>query len=290
MTDRQLIENAIFEATGAPFVLVSQQAIGGGCINDAFRLQGEDRSYFLKTNRLSFAPAFSAEALALQQLAACEGVRTPKVIAEIQSATQAYLILEYIPTRASRSGNWESLGRGLAKLHAERQAYFGWERDNLIGATPQPNPRSDDWLEFFRIHRLEHQLRLCHKRGFAPKGSDKLLDRLDTFFTDHHPVPSLLHGDLWSGNVAFDEEGEPFIFDPGSYYGDREADIAFTEFFGGFAPSFYEAYDDALSLSDGYQIRKTLYNLYHCLNHVYLFGAGYTGQADQMVRQLLSEI
>ncbi|MDQ8201724.1 fructosamine kinase family protein [Pelagicoccus sp. SDUM812003] len=290
MDDRALIENALYEATGKPFSIASQQAIGGGCINDAFRLQGEDRSYFLKSNRPHFADAYAAEALALRQLGECDGVRVPKVIVELQSDTQAYLILEYIPTRASRSGDWESLGRGLAELHAVEQPFFGWERDNLIGATPQPNERSDDWIAFFRERRLEHQLRLCHSRGFTPRGADTLLERLEDFFEDHRPHPSLLHGDLWSGNVAFDADGQPFIFDPGSYYGDREADIAFTEFFGGFSREFYEAYNDSLSLSAGYSVRKTLYNLYHCLNHVYLFGSGYTSQAEEMVRQLLSEV
>lgn len=289
MSDRQLIESTLSETLGRPFKIASQQALGGGCINDAYRLESADGlNLFVKANRRDFHDSFSAEAVALQEIAATQTVRVPQVIAQIQGATQAYLILEYIETRPSRTGDWRTLGQQLAQLHAIEQPHFGWHRDNLIGATPQPNPRTETWLDFFAAHRLEHQFSLCQSRGYKLPLRDELLRQLPVLLADHPATPSLLHGDLWSGNAAFDPQGSPFLFDPGSYYGDREADLAFTEFFGGFPPEFYQAYQAELPLDSGYSQRKTLYNLYHCLNHLYLFGASYANQAEQMTRQLLS--
>lgn len=289
MSDRDLIEAALSEHRGTPFSIASQQAIGGGCINDAYRLRGDDgQTYFVKANSPSFLPAFQTEAQALAELAATQTVRVPQVVAALAGDSQAYLILEYIETRPSHSGDWQSLGRQLAELHRIEQSYFGWTHDNHIGATPQANPRTDSWPEFFRVHRLERQLSLCASRGYHLPQSDALLAALPSFFENHQPSPSLLHGDLWSGNVSFASDGSPFLYDPASYYGDREADLAFTEFFGGFPASFYQAYREALPLDSGYERRKILYNLYHCLNHLYLFGASYAHQAEEMARQLLS--
>lgn len=288
MSDRQLIESTLSEHLDTPFRIESQRALGGGCINDAYRIEGNGQSFFMKANSLKYFDAFSSEADALKELAATQTVRVPEVIALFRGESQAYLILEYIETRTSRSGDWEKLGRDLATLHQCEMPHFGWTRDNLIGATPQPNPRSDDWIDFFREHRIEHQLRLCKGRGYTLPHAEELLNAIPSFFESYRPFPSLLHGDLWSGNVAFDPQGRPFVFDPGSYYGDREADLAFTEFFGGFSDRFYAAYADALGLDPGYERRKILYNLYHCLNHLYLFGASYASQAEQMTRQLLS--
>ncbi|MBK1878300.1 fructosamine kinase family protein [Pelagicoccus mobilis] len=288
MSDQQLIETALSDTSGLPFRIASQRALGGGCINDAYRLEGEDgRPFFVKANQLDFHDSFAAEAAALKELAETNTVRVPQVVAQIQGNSQAYLILEYIDARPSRTGDWQTLGRQLAQLHALPKPYFGWHRDNLIGATPQPNPQTSSWLDFFAEHRLEHQLSLCQSRGYKLPLAAELLKELPTLLADHNVAPSLLHGDLWSGNAAFDSAGSPFIFDPGSYYGDREADLAFTEFFGGFPPEFYQAYNAEFPLAPGYSRRKTLYNLYHCLNHLYLFGASYAHQAEQMTRQLL---
>lgn len=288
MSDRQLIESSLSEYLGTSFSIDSQRALGGGCINDAFRVEGSGKAFFMKANTLKFHDAFATEAAALEEIAATRTIRVPQVIALLKGSSQSYLILEYIETRTSRSGDWQKLGNDLAALHAKAMPYFGWNRDNLIGATPQPNPRSEDWSEFFCTQRIEHQLKLCKKRGYALPQADALLEAVPSFFANYQPFPSLLHGDLWSGNVAFDSNGAPFVFDPGSYYGDREADLAFTEFFGGFSDTFYESYHDALPLDPGYAQRKILYNLYHCLNHLYLFGASYASQAEHMTRQILS--
>lgn len=288
MSDRDLIETAISQHCGQSFAIETQQSIGGGCINDAYKILGNGHSYFVKSNQKSFLPAFTTEAIALRELASTRTLRIPQVIDVIDGDSQGYLILEYIESRPSSSGDWQSLGRQLAQLHRIEQPYFGWSQDNLIGATPQPNPKSESWLGFFSEHRLRHQLELCSTRNYQLPLADALLNAIPSFLQGHSPFPSLLHGDLWSGNVSFTSDGQPFTYDPACYYGDREADLAFTEFFGGFPPTFYEAYNEELPLDSGYESRKTLYNLYHCLNHLYLFGASYANQAEQMTRQLLS--
>jgi fructosamine-3-kinase len=177
-------------------------------------------------------------------------------------------------------------------MHRCESGRFGWHRDNTIGSTPQINDPSDDWITFYRDHRLGFQYQLAADHGYGelmPSGQ-QLMDCLDQFFADYKPRASLLHGDLWSGNYAIDQNGQPVIFDPAVYYGDREADLAMTELFGGFSARFYAAYNDAYPLDAGYKVRKNLYNLYHILNHLNLFGGGYLGQAERMTRQLLSEV
>lgn len=286
MRDRETIDAAVSRALGRAFRAESVQTLGGGCIHRALRVADGQGAVFVKQNNRSFRDAFEAEALALGQIAETETLRVPRALAVVDGEEASYLVLEYIEPRPSRGGDWRALGHQLAALHAIRQPRFGWGRDNLIGATPQPNPQADDWAEFFRVHRLEHQIRLNRDKGFAPRAAAQLLDSVGALLAGHAPWPSLLHGDLWSGNVAFDAGGAPFVFDPASYCGDREADLAFTEFFGGFPPAFYEAYRDALPLDSGYERRKTLYNLYHCLNHAYLFGGGYASEAERMILDL----
>jgi fructosamine-3-kinase len=169
---------------------------------------------------------------------------------------------------------------------------FGWDRDNTIGSTPQLNEPSVDWVTFWRERRLGYQLELAARNGYRGRlkqRGERLLDGLGALL-DHNPVPSLLHGDLWGGNLGYDEAGEPVIFDPACYFGDREADLAMTELFGGFGRRFWAAYQEAWPLSEGYPVRKHLYNLYHVINHLNLFGGGYLSQAESMIDRLLAEI
>jgi fructosamine-3-kinase len=170
-----------------------------------------------------------------------------------------------------RNGDWAALGQMLAKLHRQTGPRFGWHRDNWIGATPQVNGWRDDWSEFWQECRIRPQLELARKNGFSLPEPPRL--------KNHQPQASLLHGDLWSGNAGFIEKG-PVIFDPAVYYGDREADIAMTELFGGFPARFYDAYNEAFPLPAGYETRKHFYNLYHLLNHLNIFGAGYLGRVQ----------
>jgi fructosamine-3-kinase len=198
-------------------------------------------------------------------------VRVPAVL----EVGNAFIRLEHLELQ--RSGDWEAMGRMLAKLHHVRGPRFGWHRDNWIGLSPQQNTWCDDWTEFFRERRLRPQA----ERAGVPVN----LEGIAKLLGGHQPQPSLLHGDLWSGNAGFTAEG-PVIFDPAVYYGDREADLAMTELFGGFPRDFYDAYRKAWPLDEGYERRKHLYNLYHLLNHLNLFGDSYRGRVEATLRRL----
>jgi len=289
----QLILNQIESATGAEFKLQSVRPLAGGDINSAYCLTGVNRSYFVKLNRPEQSDMFAAEAAGLAELAATQTVRIPQPIAHGETSEHAFLVLEYIDFGSASPASQRQFGRQLALLHEQRQPYFGWCRDNTIGSTPQPNPQSTDWINFWRSQRLQHQLQLAaHKgyRGHLQTSGAQLRDRLAGFFHGYQPHPSLLHGDLWGGNAATDKQGNPVMFDPACYYGDKEADLAMTELFGGFGADFYAAYRETSPLDQGYAVRKVLYNLYHILNHLNLFGSGYLGQAENMILRLLSEV
>jgi protein-ribulosamine 3-kinase len=266
-------------------------SIGGGDINSAYKLQTADLIWFIKLNRADLADMFSAEAAGLRELADMGAVRVPEVICFGQFQQHAYLVLNYIELGSLRGDSAQVFGRQLAQLHRQPQAFFGWQRDNTIGSTPQYNSRSDDWVSFWRQQRLGKQLQFAADKGYTGLLQDrgeKLLEQLGDFFTDYQPQPALLHGDLWGGNAATDIHGKPVMFDPACYYGDREADIAMTELFGGFGKEFYAAYRAEYPLDAGYKTRKTLYNLYHIFNHLNLFGRGYLSQANGMIEQLLA--
>jgi protein-ribulosamine 3-kinase len=230
---------------------------------------------FLKEGALTRADAFDAEAEGLAALR--PHIRVPQVLDRGIKGGKAYIRLEFL--HLEKSGNWRDLGRMLAKLHRQTGPRFGWSRDNYIGLSPQQNGWCDDWLEFWRTQRMQPQLELARKNGFAVDPPD--LNLLKT----HRPQPSLLHGDLWSGNAGFTADG-PVIYDPAVYYGDRETDLAMTELFGGFPREFYRAYNEAFLLEPGYEKRKHLYNLYHLLNHLNIFGGGYLAQVNATLRLL----
>ncbi|MBE9608385.1 fructosamine kinase family protein [Chitinilyticum piscinae] len=280
------LENAISHLTGQPFHSRQQHSVGGGCINEAFVLGDGEQRFFVKTNRARLHHMFVAEAEGLRALAA--GMRVPEVIADGVSGDTAWLVLEWL----DMGDNPEpaAMGEALARVHRVTTPQFGWHIDNTIGSTPQSNTWHDDWVSFWREERLEPQFALAARNGCRfGKDADLLLERLPVFFHDYLPQPSLLHGDLWSGNAAGLPDGTPVIFDPACYFGDRECDLAMTELFGGFGPRFMAAYHASWAIDPGYRVRKTLYNLYHIVNHVNLFGGGYTSQARSMLAQLLAE-
>jgi protein-ribulosamine 3-kinase len=289
----QEIEAAIGKATGVPFAIASRSATGGGCINECYVIRGHERAYFVKLNTPERAEMFSAEAAGLQEIAHTKTVRVPEPVCHGASPAACWLVLEHLELRAGTDGSMRALGRRLAGMHRVTAREHGWKRDNTIGATPQVNTRSSDWIGFWREQRLGFQLRLAASKGHGGRlvaDGERLLEKLPAFFPGHEPVPSLLHGDLWLGNAAASAGGEPVIFDPAVYYGDRGADLAMTELFGGFPPAFYEAYHAEYPLNAGYATRKDLYNLYHVLNHLNLFGGGYRAQAERMIGQLLAQV
>ncbi len=288
------IAEAITEATGVPFEPTGRSGVAGGCINEGTRLEGHDgRRYFVKLNRADRLDMFQAEFEGLAELAAAGALHVPEPVAAGTAEGRAFLVMEYIPMGGSGSKAGAALGEGLAALHRVTRPRFGWHRDNTIGSTPQINTESADWVDFWRRHRLGFQLDLAARKGHGGRlqrlGAE-LLERFPALFTDYRPQPALLHGDLWGGNWGSDDQGRPVIFDPAVYYGDREADLAMTELFGGFGPDFYAAYHGAWPLDPGYAVRKTFYNLYHILNHLNLFGGGYGNQAEHMMERLLAEL
>lgn len=287
----QTISRAISDATGEPFHAGQHQSVGGGCINSAAKVSDGARSYFVKLNSASSLAMFEAEADGLRELRKPGAIAVPEPLATGSAEGQAFIVMEDM--ELGGRGNGAQLGRELAQLHRTTQERFGWFRDNTIGSTPQYNDECHDWIDFWREQRLGKQLAMAARKGaggsLQRKGAE-LMDNIAVFFSDYAPVPSLLHGDLWSGNYAFRHDGAPVIFDPAVYYGDREADIAMTELFGGFGSDFYAAYNEAWSLDAGYKVRKTFYNLYHILNHFNLFGGGYAAQAEGMIDRLLAEL
>ena len=290
--DTRALIGAIEAATGFQLRGDSLAAVGGGCINEAVRIPTtEGTTLFVKLNAADRLAMFEAEAEGLQALADCGALRVPRPLGSGTAGGRAWLALEYLSLEGTGGG--ARLGEGLAQQHRCTARAFGWHRDNTIGATPQPNAWDDDWVRFWRERRLGFQLDLAARQGYGgelQRLGERLLAALDVFFDDHRPVPSLLHGDLWGGNWGVLASGEPVLFDPAVYYGDREADIAMTELFGGFGRDFRAAYEAAWPLDPGYRVRRTLYNLYHILNHLNLFGGGYLGQSLRMTEQLLAEI
>lgn len=293
MAQFSTIISEIESATGKNLQDATITSIGGGCINSAFRLDNGDMSYFIKVNSPRLAAMFEAEAHGLQEMKATQSIRVPEVICFGEADGHSYLALEYIPLGSLRGGASTLLGEQLAQMHMAPQPYFGWHMDNTIGSTPQINDRSHDWLSFWQQERIGQQLRFAAGNGFGGQlqsQGEKLLADMDKLLEGHDPKPALLHGDLWGGNAAGDDQGMPVIFDPACYYGDREADLAMTELFGGFGGDFFAAYNATYPVDSGYQMRKTLYNLYHIINHLNLFGGGYLGQAESMIDRLLAQI
>ena len=293
MAQLDTIIEEIEAATNTSLANHQLSSIGGGCINTAYQVKTDDHDFFVKMNRPSLLAMFEAEAQGLQEMAATESVRVPEVICYGTADGHSYLVLEYIPLGSLRGHAAGLLGERLARMHRVEQPYFGWHIDNTIGDTPQINDRHDDWVSFWQQERLQKQLEFAAKNGFrgrVQQRGEALLADIPIFFESYQPQPSLLHGDLWGGNAAADDQGNPVIFDPACYYGDREADLAMTELFGGFGHDFHAAYRGEYAVDEGYSVRKTLYNLYHILNHANMFGGGYTGQAESMIERLLAEI
>jgi len=267
-------------------------AVSGGSINQTYRMDMGLKSLFVKLHQVQYMPMFGAESDGLRALHDSGAIRVPNVYAHAHDDCYSWLVMEYIKLGSHSSMGEKIFAQQLANMHRYVGESFGWFRTNTIGSTTQINTPNTDWIDFYRKQRLGYQLQLAKKNGFSSSLQEKgerLLADLPEFFTGYEVQPCLLHGDLWSGNHAMDTHGAPVIFDPAVYYGDREADIAMTELFGGLSSDFYAAYDEAYPLDVGYQVRKPLYNLYHILNHANLFAGSYVRQAESMMDQLLAK-
>ena len=271
----------------------SSRSVGGGCINQTLALSlSNGETVFLKQNDRPPGGMFEKEARGLNLMREAQnGPRIPEVVALPEESNPKFLLLEYIEEGAPGNGYYQRFGQALAAMHRVTQDHYGLDHDNFIGSTVQKNSPEKDALVFFREHRLGFQQKLARDRGLLPVGCDKkidqLRDRLDQFLDLSGEQPALVHGDLWSGNTFADTAGRPCLVDPAVHFGLRETDLAMTELFGRLPQPFYDAYREAFPQNPGYEERKSIYNLYHLLNHLNLFGGSYLGSVTATVTQFV---
>ncbi|MCD7946513.1 MAG: fructosamine kinase family protein [Clostridiales bacterium] len=284
------LEQAISATFGENLHITGRQAVSGGDINRAYRLALSDgTAVFMKCNTVANRDFFRAEVDGLNALRAAHTIGVPEPLATGTDRQQgvSFLLMEYLAPSPQRKDYWETFGHELALLHRvstaglvseDRSLSFGFRSDNYIGASRQINLPKAGWVDFFRDCRLYPQLRMAGQTldYGARKRCENLLQRLDALLVEPE-FPSLLHGDLWSGNAAGGPDGRAWIFDPAAYVGHFEAELAMTELFGGFPATFYKAYHEVNPIDPGYTERRDLYNLYHLLNHLNLFGGSYLG-------------
>jgi fructosamine-3-kinase len=291
MVDAGRLFDLIRSATG---IEISEKsglmAVGGGDIHASYRLETDSGPLFLKLNDADSLAMFAAEADGLAAIRQTDTIRVPEVIAYAGDDQLSFLLLEWLEMSNCGPREDRDLGGSLARLHRCQGESHGWPSDNFIGSTPQTNSPDDDWTDFYRDCRLRPQFEMAARNGFGnplQEIGDKLCDHLGSLLGSYQPPPSLLHGDLWGGNKAALTDGAPVIFDPAAYYGDRETDLAMTRLFGGFSESFYSAYEEEWPLTEGAGTRCRLYQLYHLLNHLNLFGASYLNRATDIANSLL---
>jgi len=272
--------------------VISETTTTGGSINETSILQlDNDQKVFIKKNKSSLKNMFKAEAEGLLAMSEIEGgPRIPGIMAVIQNNDYQYLILEAIEQHKPGDDFWQKFGKSLANMHKKKFSQYGFEIDNYIGATEQKNQFENDWISFFREHRLGYQSKLAFDSGLISlsefKKFEEFQNRLSEYIEKDNFYPSLLHGDLWSGNYMVDENGNPVLIDPAVYYGDAEADLAMTMLFGRFSEEFYQSYFDTFGPPDnGFEDRMEIYQLYHLLNHLNLFGKSYLSACLKIVNK-----
>ena len=287
------LKETIQNIFGSGAVVVRRTSAFGGDINRAYVLELSDGSkVFMKANSPKNIDFFVSEAAGLEAMRKTGTVRVPKVLGYGTDGGESFLLLEYIESGGKNRNSMAELGRNLAEMHLAETGDFsgrgryGFVRDNYIGASTQTNTPAETWIDFFRERRLMPQFEWAsgYFSGEDRKRINKLLDGLDRFLTEPEQ-PSLLHGDLWGGNYMVDRNGSPWLIDPATYVGHAEADLAMTELFGGFDRAFYDAYKETAGIDPGYRDRRNLYNLYHLLNHLNLFGGGYLHSVQSVIRR-----
>ena len=267
--------------------------LSSGITGETFRLQAKSESIFLKRIDINKSSILNSEAEGLKAISNTNSLKTPRIFAKGESENFAWLALEFVSLRTPDSNCAIKMGESLAAMHQNQNDFHGWHSNNWIGANKQRNSFLNDWPKFFKEFRLLPQLNQALDNNLDTSVFDNgqlLLEEISKLFTNYYPDPSLLHGDLWAGNWASDLEGNPIAFDPACYYGDRETDIAMTELFAGFHQDFYDAYNSANPIDKGYIDRKSVYNLYHILNHFNIFGVSYEQQASDLIQKSLSVI
>ncbi|MCW8332961.1 fructosamine kinase family protein [Vibrio sp. SCSIO 43135] len=281
---QQLSETLMFD-----FNINERSKVHGGEISECYMISDGEQRYFVKTNTRDFLPQFQVEAENIQTLRDTSTVFVPELILTGTSKDHSFIVLNYLATKPLDDNKLSfKFGAQLAKLHLwGEQKEFGYDQDNYIGNTLQPNKWDRKWHRFFSEQRIGWQLQLLREKGIELVNIGEFVQLVESRLASHTPRPSLLHGDLWHGNVAKSAFG-PICYDPACYWGDRECDIAMTELFEGFQPEFYQGYESVLPLDFGYAERKDIYNLYHVLNHYNQFGGHYLAEAESMVEKILS--
>lgn len=284
------ITEAIKDIYGTNSVIIEKKEIFGGDINRAYRLTLADgKILFMKSNRARALDNLRAEAAGLDAIRETRAIGVPTVLGLGKDGNDAFLLLEFLPAGRQVKDFWELFARELANMHmtgTPENGMFGFAIDNYIGSNEQKNDWHGSWISFFRDCRLKPQVNMASSyfSSGQRKEMDSLLDKLDRYLVEPEK-PSLIHGDLWSGNMITGSDGKGWLIDPAVYYGHPEADIAMTELFGGFSYRFYGAYREAANSMYGYEDRKDLYNLYHLLNHLNLFGGGYLSSVLRIVKR-----
>jgi protein-ribulosamine 3-kinase len=263
---------------------------GGGCINHGGRLQTSKGPFFIKWNRTEALPQmFKTESKGLKLLRDTKTIHVPEVVLESVAGNLQYLVLEYIESKLQNARYWTDFGRNLALLHKNSNESFGLDHDNYVGSLKQYNHQETSWGEFLISQRLDIMVKLAGERGHidsrAREKFDALYKRLNSILSDEKP--SLLHGDLWAGNLIVDDLGSPCMIDPAVYYGNREVDLAMTQLFGGFDKAFFESYNEEFPLAEGYESRIRIYQLYPLLVHVNLFGKSYLPKVVSILNEFV---
>lgn len=292
------LDEAVTSLFGENLRIVSKRPVHGGDINESYCLSLSDGSaVFMKCNAIKNLSFFEAEAKGLEALRQTETIGVPKALALGTDKAQriSFLLMEYLERAAKLTGYWEMFGRELAAMHradcsefteAKQGRPFGFTHDNYIGASPQINTPKENWITFFRECRLLPQIKMAERYldSKMRKQFTKLMDHLDSYLVEPK-FPSLIHGDLWSGNSVCGPNGKAWILDPAVYVGHYEAELAMTELFGGNPQSFYDAYHEVTPIDSGYHDRRDLYNLYHMVNHLNLFGGTYLGSVQRILNR-----
>lgn len=280
------ISEQIGQAINQDFICDDIREAKQGDTHQAFKISDGKRRFFVKVNKKRQLLNFESEVEGLQHLKDTQLFRVPKVITIGTVSDHSFLVLEHISMTQGDEDSWFQFGANLATMHKEQtQEMYGWQEDNYIGQSPQPNKWHKKWGVFFAEQRIGFMLQLLAEKGHKLVNIDRTVESVKTLLNGHQPSASMLHGDLWAGNTGFHNQ-QAVMFDPAFYYGDREADLAMTELFNKFPAAFYQGYDSIWPVEQDYQYRKSIYQLYHLLNHALLFGGHYIQSAESTLKNL----